>query len=198
MILAVNPQLPVRTIGELVALAKAKPGELNYGIGGLRGAATVVMEQIKRATGINVVGVPYKAVGADLTDALAGTVSITFNYWAVLEPLVKSGKLRALAVAAPTRLPAAPDLPTFAESGIAGVELFAWNGLFVPAGTPRDIVDRLQKGFAQILQAPAFRDELIRSGSLVGGNSPEEFAAFWRADRARTGKSLADAGIAPE
>lgn len=198
LILAVNAQLPVQTIGELIALAKAKPGELNYGIGGARGVATVVMEQIKRATGINVVGVPYKAPGADLTDTIAGEVSITFNFWAILEPLVKSGKLRALAVAAPTRLPAAPDLPTFAEAGVPGVELFSWNGLFAPAGTPRAVVDRLQRGFAQILHAPAFQAELIRSGSIVGGNSPEEFAAFWRADRARTGKALADAGIAPE
>ena len=198
LILAVNPQLPVRTIGELIALAKAKPGEINYGVGGSRGSATVAMEQIKRATGINVVGVPYKFPGADLTDAVAGQVSITFNFWASLEPFVKSGRLRILAVAAPTRLPAVPDLPTFAEGGIPGVEVFGWNGLFVPARTPRNIIERLQKGFAQILQAPAFRDELIRSGSIVGGNSPEEFSAFWRADRARTGKALADAGITPE
>ena len=198
LILAVNPQLPVRTIAELIALAKAKPGELNYGIGGSRGSSTVAVEQIKRATGIDVVGVPYKFPGADLTDAVSGQLSITFNFWAALEPFVKSGRLRALAVAAPTRLPAAPDVPTFAEAGIPGVEVFGWNGLMVPAGTPRAIIDRLQKGFAQILQAPAFRDELIRSGSIVGGNSPEEFAAFWRADRARTGKALADAGITPE
>jgi tripartite-type tricarboxylate transporter receptor subunit TctC len=198
MMLAVNPKLPARTLGELIALAKAKPGEINYGIGGSRGTATVVMEQFKRAAGINLVGVPYKAAGADLTDAIAGQISITLNFWAILEPLVKSGRLRVLAVAAPTRLPAAPDVPTFAEAGVPGVELFSWNGLFVPAATLRNIIDRLQKGFAQILQAPAFRDELIRSGSIVGGNSPEEFAAFWRADRARTGKSLADAGITPE
>jgi tripartite-type tricarboxylate transporter receptor subunit TctC len=144
------------------------------------------------------VGVPYKARGADLTDAVAGQVSIIFNFWASLEPFVKSGKLRVLAVAAPTRLAAAPDVPTFAEAGLPGIEVFTWNGLFVPAGTPRDVVDRLQKGFAQILQAPVFRDELIRSGSIVGGNIPEEFAAFLRADRARTGKALTDAGIEPE
>ena len=198
MMLAVNPKLPARTLGELIVLAKAKPGELNYGVGGARGTATVVMEQFKRATGINVVGVPYKFPGADLTDAIAGQISITLNFWAIFEPEVKSARLRVLAVAAPTRLPAAPDVPTFAEAGVAGVELISWNGLFVPVGTPRVIIDRLQKGFAQILQAPAFRDELIRYGSIVGGNSPEEFSAFWRTDRARTGKVLADAGITPE
>ena len=133
-----------------------------------------------------------------MTDAIAGQISITLNFWAIFEPVVKSARLRVLAVAAPTRLPAAPDVPTFAEAGVAGVELISWNGLFVPVGTPRVIIDRLQKGFAQILQAPAFRDELIRSGSIVGGNSPEEFSAFWRTDRARTGKVLADAGITPE
>ncbi len=196
LMLAVSAQLPVRTLGELIALAKAKPGQLNYGVAAR--ATDVVMHQIKRATGIDVVGVPYKAPGADLTDAIAGHVQISFNYWAILEPLVKSGKLRALAVAAPTRLVAAPDVPTFAEGGVPGIELFAWTGLFVPAGTPPDIVDRLRKGIAQILHAPALRDEIIRSGSIVGGNSTAEFSAFWRADRARTGQMLTEAGIAPE
>lgn len=196
LMLAVNPQLPVRTLGELIALAKAKPGELNYGVAAR--PTDVLMQEIKRATGINVVGVPYKAPGADLTDAIAGQVQITFNYWAILEPLVKTGRLRVLAVAAPARLAAAPDVPTFAEAGVPGIELMAWTGLFAPAGTPPDIIDRLQKGIAQIYQAPAFRDEIIRSGSIVGGNSTEEFSALWRADRARTGKALADAGIAPE
>jgi len=198
LMLAVNPKLPARTLGELVALAKAKPGELNYAIGGSRGFSFVLMEQMKRATGINVVGVPYKALGADLTDAIGGQVSITFNFWVILEPLVKSGRLRVLAVAAPTRLPAAPDIPTFAEAGVPGIELFSWSGVFVPTGTPRDIINRLYKGIAQIIQAPAFRADQIRLGSLFGGNSPEEFGAFWRADRARTGKVLVDAGITPE
>lgn len=194
--LAVNPQLPVRSVAELLALAKTKPGELNYGVGAR--ATEVVMQQIKRATGINLVGVPYKTSGADLADAIAGHVQITFNYWSVLEPLVKSGKLRAIAVAAPIRQAAAPDVPTFTEAGVPGVEMFGWVGLFVPAGTPPDIVGRLQKGVAQILHAPALRDEIIRSGGMVGGNSTEEFNAFWRTDRARTGQALAEAGIAPE
>ena len=116
LMLAVNAQVPARTFGELVALAKAKPGELNYGMPGVRSDASALMEQVKRATGINMVGVPYKSRGADLTDAVAGQVSITFNFWASLEPFVKSGKLRVLAVAAPTRLAAAPDVPTFAEA----------------------------------------------------------------------------------
>ena len=107
-------------------------------------------------------------------------------------------RIRVLAVAAPSRLAAVPDLPTFAESGIAGVEVFGWQGLFAPVGTPRDVIDRLQKGVAQILQAPAFRDELIRTGAIVGGNSPEEFAAFVRADKARMGKAFADMGMTPE
>lgn len=197
LMLAVNAQLPVRSLAELIALAKAKPGELNYGLAGGR-ATDVVMHQIKRATGIDVVGVPYKSPGADLADTVAGHVQITFNYWPILEPLAKSGKLRVLAVAAPTRHPASPAVPTFAEAGVPGIEMFAWTGLFVPAGTPPDIVDRLQKGVAQILLAPALRDEIIRSGGIVGGNSSAEFSAFWRADRARIGLALAEAGIAPE
>jgi tripartite-type tricarboxylate transporter receptor subunit TctC len=198
LMLAVNPKVPARTLAELIALAKAKPGEINYAIGGARGYALVVMEQFKRATGINVVGVPYKALGTDLPDVIGGQVAITFNFLAILDPLMKAGRLRVLAVAAPNRLPAAPDIPTFAEAGAPGVELLAWSGLFVPAGTPRDIITRIHKGFAQIIQAPAFRAEQIRLGSLLGGSSPEEFNAFWRADRARTGKVLAEAGILPE
>lgn len=196
LMMAVNPQLPVRSLAELVALAKVKPGELNYGVGAR--ATDVVMHQFKRATGINVVGVPYKTSGADLADAIAGHVQITFNYWSVLEPLVKSGKLRVLAVAAPTRLVAVPDVPTFAESGMPGVEMFGWVGIFALAGTPPEIVDLLQKGVAQILHAPALRDEITRSGAIVGGNSPQEFSAFVRTDRARTGQALTEAGIAPE
>ncbi len=196
LMLVVNAQLPVRTLGDLIALAKARPGELNYGAGAR--STDVVVHQIRRATGINVVGVPYKTPGADLSDAIAGQVQIAFNFWAILEPLVKSGKLRVLAVAAPTRLAAAPDVPTFAEAGVPGIELFAWTGLFVPAGTPPDVIDRLQQGIAQILHAPALRDEIVRSGSIVGGNSTAEFSAFWRADRARTGQALAEAGIAPQ
>ncbi len=188
--------MPVRSLAELITLAKAKPGELNYGAGAR--STDVAMHQIKRATGINVVGVPYKSPGADLPDAIAGHVQMVFNFWSVLEPLVKAGKLRVLAVAAPTRLAAAPDVPSFAEAGVPSMELFGWTGLFVPAGTPPDIVDRLQAGVGQILHAPALRDEIIRSGSLVGCNSTAEFSAFWRADRARTGQMLADAGIAPE
>ena len=198
LMLAVNPKVPARTLAELIALAKAKPGELNYAIGGARGYALVVMEQFKRAAGINVVGVPYKALGADLPDVIGGQVAITFNFLAILDPLMKAGRLRVLAVAAPNRLPAAPDIPTFAESGAPGVELLAWSGVFVPAGTPRDVITRIHKGFAQIIQAPAFRAEQIRLGSLLGGSTPEEFNAFWRADRARTGKVLAEAGITPE
>ena len=198
LILAVNASLPVRTIGELITLAKAKPGELNYGIGGSRGTASVAMEQIKRATGINVVGVPYKAPGADLMDTISGTISITFNFWSILEAQVKAGKLRVLAVAGPSRIAAVPDLPTFAESGIVGVDVFGWQGLFVPAGTPRDVIDRLQKGVAQILQSPTIRDEIVNVGGIVGGNSPEEFAAFVRADKARMGKAFADMGMTPE
>lgn len=196
LILAVNPQVPARTLGELIALAKSKPGVLNYGSAGNFG--NVLMHQLKTSTGINVVGVPYKTAGADLTDTVAGQIQITLNFWPILEPLVKAGKLRALAIAAPTRQPSSPDLPTFAEAGVPGIDLFAWTGLFVPAGTPPDIIAHLQKGISQILQTPALRDEIIRSGSTPGGISTADFSALWLADRAKTGKFLAAAGILPE
>lgn len=199
LILAVSPGLPVRDLAQLIALAKAKPGQLNYATGGSRGSPELlVMEQIKRATGIDVVGVAYKAMGADLPDLLAGQVSIGFNFWPSLEPLVKSGKLRVLAVAGAKRLPATPDTPTFAEAGLPGIEYYGWAGIFVPAGTPRATVMQLNHAIARILQMPDVRDPIIEGGGEIGGNSPDEFAAFVRAERARLGKIVAEAGITPE
>ena len=200
LMLAVTAKLPVRTLAELITLAKAKPGEINYAIGGARGYALVVMEQFKRATSINVVDVPYKALGADLPDVIGGQVSIAFNFWASLEPLAKAGRLRVLAVAAPNRLPAAPDIPTFAESACAWLASNFSRGVVFSCLPARHVTSSraYTRASRRLSKRPHFAAEQIQLGSLLGGKSPEEFGAFWRTDRARTGKVLADAGILPE
>ncbi|MGH8632590.1 MAG: Bug family tripartite tricarboxylate transporter substrate binding protein [Burkholderiales bacterium] len=199
LVLVVSSGFPARDLAELIALAKAKPGQLNYATGGTRGSPEfLVMEQIKRATGIDVVGVPYKVMGAELPNLMTGQVPIAFNFWTILGAYVKSGKLRALAVAGAKRLAVAPEVPTFAEAGLPGIEYYGWNGIFVPAGTPRAIVVQLHGAVARILQMPDIRDQILEGGSEVGGKNPDEFAAFVRTERARFGKLVADAGITPE
>ena len=156
------------------------------------------MEQIKSKTGIDVIQVPYKALGVELPDLISGQVSSAFSYWSVLMPHVKAGKLRILAVTSAKRLEVLPDMPTFAEAGLPGLEAYAWQGVFAPTGTPKAVVDRLNAGIAAILNAPELRKQIIDGGSEAGGDSPEEFAAFTRAERQRWGKVIQDAKIVPE
>jgi tripartite-type tricarboxylate transporter receptor subunit TctC len=156
------------------------------------------MEQLKLKTGAQLLPVGYKATGAEIPDLIAGQISAGLNFWSVLQPHVRSGKLRVLAVADNRRLAAAPDVPTFAELGYPYMEGVSWQGIFVPARTPAPIVSALQATISRTLQLPEIRDPMIETGSTPGGNSSEEFAAFIRADRARMGRMMKEANIAPE
>ncbi len=196
-ILAVNSQLPAQNLNEFLALAKTRPGQLTYGCVP-KALGFLLMEQIKSRTGIDVVQVPYKALGAELPDLISGRVSSAFSYWSVLMPHVKAGKLRILAVTSAKRLEVMPNVPTFAEAGLPGLETYAWQGVFAPIGTPKVVVERLNAGIAAILNAPEIRQQIIDGGSEVGGGSLEEFAAFTRAERQRWGKVIQDAKITPE
>lgn len=153
------------------------------------------MEQVKAARGADFTMVPYKSTPQYIQDQLAGHIDLSLNYWVVLGPHVKAGKLRALAVAAPARLTAAPDIPTFQEAGIPNVEGSAWQGIMVPAGTPRPIVNRLHAEVVRVLALPEVRASIVDAGSEVGGNTPEEFATFIRADRERWKKAVLDARV---
>jgi tripartite-type tricarboxylate transporter receptor subunit TctC len=156
------------------------------------------MEMVISATGVQLVHVPYKSVGAVLQDLAGGRLHAGFSFWSVIGPHVKSGKLRALAVAGPRRLAVAPDVPTFAEAGLPGIEASGWSGVFVPAGTPKPIVARLHAEIVRVINSDEFRNSVIQAGGELGGNSPEEFSAFIRADRARWKRAMEDAKISAE
>ena len=197
MILVVHPDLPVKNVEDLIALAKAQPGKLSYGVVGQGSPGHIVMEQIKLQRGTQLELIPYKSSAQATQDLLAGHLKISLSYWSIVGQHVKAGKLRALAVAAQRRLEAAPDLPTFAEAGMPGVEAMGWQGIMVPTGTPRAIVQRLAVETKKVLAIPEIRNQLIDSGAEVGGNTPEEFTAFMQADRDRWKKWITDARIEP-
>jgi len=198
LILVVHPDVQAKTLEELVALGKSQPGKLNYGAIGTGSPGHLIMEQVKAARGADFLLVPYKSTAQYIQDQIAGHINLSLNYWVVLGPHVRSGRLRALAVAAPKRLSAAPDIPTFEEAGIPNVEGSAWQGIMVPAGTPRPIVTRLHAEIVRTLALPEVRASIVDAGSEVGGNTPEEFAAYIKADRERWHRAVTAAKVEPQ
>jgi len=198
LILVVHPSVPAKNVEELIALAKAQPGKLNYGAIGNGSPGHLLMEQVKSARGADFLLVPYKSTAQYIQDQIAGHINLSWNYWVILGPHIKAGRLRALAVAAPKRLSSAPEIPTLEEAGIRNIEGSSWQGIMVPAGTPRPIVNRLHAELVRVLALPDIRASIVDTGSEVGGNSPEEFGAFIRADRERWKKAVADAKVAPQ
>ena len=198
LVLVVPPELPVKTLPELLAYAKANPGKLSYGAIGQSSPARIVMEQLAVNHGAQFEYVGYKATAQYLQDLMAGRLQLAMNYWLVIGAQVRAGKLRAIAVAGPRRLEVAPEIPTFEEAGFPGIDGSSWQGLFVPAGTPSAIVRRLNAETLRVLQTPEIRNAIIEQGSEVGGSSPEEFAAYVRADRARWKKAVSDAKVSAE
>ena len=197
MILVVHPDLAAKNVNEFIALAKAQPGKLSYGVVGQGSPGHIVMEQIKLQQGTQIELIPYKSSAQATQDLIAGHLKISLSYWSIVGPQVRAGKLRALAVASQQRLEAAPDVPTFAEQGMPGVEAKGWQGIMVPTGTPRPIIDKLYAEMKKVLALPEIRNQLIETGAEPGGETPEEFAAFIRADRERWKKWIVDARIEP-
>ena len=198
LILLINPQIKANSVNEFLALAKASPGQLTLGVSQIGSPGHLLMERIKLAKGIDISIVPYKSTGAYIPDLIAGHISACMDFWVIAAGHVKSGKLKALAVSSAERLTAAPDVPTFAESGLAGFEASAWQGVFVPAGTPKAIVAKLQADIFRVLSLAEIRNPIIESGGQVGGNRSDEFAAFIRDDRAVLGKIIKAAKIPVE
>jgi tripartite-type tricarboxylate transporter receptor subunit TctC len=195
LVMVVHPSVAANTFREFIALAKAQPQLLTYASGGTGAITQLLGEQVKLAAGISVREVPYKAIGAELPDLLAGHVTTAYLSPVVVAQHIRSGKLRALGVAAPKRFGFLPDVPTFAEAGLPGIEASGWNGLFVPAGTPREVITRLQIETAKILATPAMKADAVQQGYEYGGESPDEFLAFIRAEMTKWGRVIKEANI---
>lgn len=189
-VIAVTTKLPVRTLPELVALAKERPGKLSYGSSGSGGTQHLGGELLKQRAGIDMLHVPYKGASAALNDLMAGTVDMVFMTSMSALPHLKAGNPRPIAVAAAKRLPQLPDVPTVVEMGYPGFEVESWNGLFAPARTPPVIVERLNAEVNKALAAPDVRTALMSQGAVVVGGSSEDFGKYVEAEVARWGKLL--------
>jgi tripartite-type tricarboxylate transporter receptor subunit TctC len=180
--LVVHPSLPVKSVEQLVAMAKAKPGGINYSSAGSGTSTFLAAELFKAQTGINLVHVPYRGGGAALTAVIAGEAPVYFAPVAAALPQVRQGNLRALAVTSLKRLPVLPDLPTVAEVGYRGYECGNWYGIMVPVKTPKDIAARIRNAAIETLKMPEVTKRLIDLGYIVVGDRPEEFAAYIKSE----------------
>ena len=193
-VLVVNPTVPAKTVAELIALAKEKPGTINFASSGNGTSIHLSGELFKLLAGVQIAHVPYKGSAPALTDLIGGQVQIMFDNLPSALPHIKGGKLRALAVTSSKRAPALPDLPTIAESGVAGFEASSWFGILAPAATPRDIVQRINAEANKALHAPDMREKLLAQGAEAVGNSPEFFADSIRTETVKWAKVVKDSG----
>jgi tripartite-type tricarboxylate transporter receptor subunit TctC len=194
-VLAVPPEVPARTVTELAALAKARPGKLSYGHAGVGTSQHLGAELFKYMAHVDITPVPYRGTTALVPDLLANRVSMSFANIVNVLPLAREGKLRALAITSVKRSPLAPDLPTMAESGFPGFEAVPWFGLVAPAGTPKDVLDKLHTETVKALAVPDIRKKFDELGLEPVGNTPAEFAAVIRKEIPEWAKVIRDAGI---
>ena len=194
-IMVVNNALPVKSVKEFIAYARANPGKLSYGSPGQGSTAHLSMELFKSMTGSNVVHVPYKGSAGVLNDVMGGQIAVTIDNMPPYVPQVRAGKIRALAVSTAKRSTAMPDLPTIAEAGVTGYDAGAWFGLLAPAGTPASIVERLAAETARVLAMPDVHKRLTDIGLTPVGDTPAAFAATIRADHERWGAAIRKANI---
>ena len=193
--LAVHPSVPARSLQEFIALAKAKPGQLNYGSSGAGAITRLAGAFFDMMTGTHLQNISYKGSGQVMTDLLGGQIQLAFGVPSPTIPFVQSGKLRGLAVSGESRLSALPQLPTFAQAGLPGFDVKAWYGFLAPAGTPKPIIDRLSNLITKALTLPEFREKLIAQGADPFANTSEQFAALMRADTAKYAKIIKTANI---
>ncbi len=182
MVLIVHPSLPVKTVKEFVALAKANPNKLNYATGGSGSSAHVLTELFKSMAGVQLVHVPYKGVAQATTDLIAGQIQMSFNSTSTALAHMQAGRVRALAISTAARSAAAPGLPTIAESGLPGFDASIWQGVFAPARTPADIITRLNREITGALATSEVKDQLSAQGVDAQPSTPEQFAAYIRAE----------------
>ena len=193
--LVVHPSVPVKNLKDLIALAKSRPGQLAYASTGAGQSTHLSAELLKLSAGINMIHVPYKGSAPALTDVVAGQVSVMFDNLPSVLPFIKSARLKPLAVSSATRSRALPELPTVAESGLAGFDVTVWFAVLAPAATPREIVNRLNTEIVKAIKTQDMRERLAQQGADPVGNTPEDFAAVIKRDLAKWAKVVKDAGI---
>ena len=177
-LLVVHPSLGVNSVQELIALAKSKPGQLNYASGGSGTSSHLLMEMFDQQAGVSMTHVTYKGTGPALVDQLSGVIDLAFSTAIAVQPYVQSGKLRALGVSTRERLSTLPDVPTIEEAGLKGFDGGSWQGIVMPAGTPREIVNTVSAEFVKILHAPDMKERIVGMGGIALGTTPEQFTAF--------------------
>ena len=197
-LLSVNPSLPAKSVKDVIALARAKPGVMNYGSGGNGSAAHLATEYFKLLTKTNIVHIPYRGTAPAITDLLAGNISMIITGVPAQLGHIKSGRLRALGVATSKRLPLFPDLPTIAEAGVKGYEATQWYGVLAPANTPKPVVAKLHAAIVKALQGADVKERLASEAGEPVGNSPEEFHAFIQKEIARWAPVIKASGAKPE
>jgi len=198
LVMVVHPGVPAKNVKELIALAKAKPGQLNFGSSGTGGSNHLAGELFNAMAGVKMVHIPYKGNAGALTDIVGGHLDVVYNGVTSAIALIKGGKLRVLAVTSLQRTPALPDVPTLNESGLKGFEAVAWNGLTAPAKTPRDVIMKINADVLKVISSPELRERLKAEGSDPVGNSPEQFATFLRDEIAKWAKVIKFANVKPE
>ncbi len=195
LFLVVNPSVPAKSVGELIALAKSKPVELNYANSGNGTTAHLAGELFKKMAGVNLVSVPYKGGGPAVLDLIAGQVQIYFSTIPAARAQVQAGRLRGIAVTATKRVTLIPDVPTVAESGLPGFEVVGWFGIFAPAATPKLVIARLNKELNAALRMPEIQKRFASDGLIPGGGTSDDLGNFLRAELAKWGTLIKEAGI---
>jgi tripartite-type tricarboxylate transporter receptor subunit TctC len=198
LVLVVNPGVPAKSVKELIALAKARPAKLNFGSSSIGGSNHLAGELFNAMAGVRMVHIPYKGNAPALIDLVGGHVDLVFNGVTSALPLIKGGKLRALAVTSLQRSSALPDMPTMDEAGLKGFVAVAWNGLGAPAKTPREIITRINSDVIKIVHSPELKERLTAEGSDPVGNTPEQYAAFLRDEIAKWAKVIKFAKVKAE
>jgi tripartite-type tricarboxylate transporter receptor subunit TctC len=197
-VLVVNLSLPVRSVKELIALAKAKPGQLNAGSGGAGGPTRLSAELFKLMAGVDFAVIPYKGGSLMLTDLFGGQLQLGFPDALAILSHVKAGRVRALGVTSRQRLTSLPDVPTVSEAAVPGYDSVGWYGLFVPAGMSKDVRNRVHSQFVKAMRSPDIVEKLSSQEAVLGGNSPEEFSAYVRAEHVKWARVVKAAGIKPD
>lgn len=197
-VLVVNPDVPAHTVQELIALARSQPGKLNFASPGVGTTQHLAAELLKLSTGIDIVHIPYKGGSQAQTDVLAGQTQMMFNVVPSALPLIKAGKLRALAVTGKASAEALPEVPTMIEAGVPGYTAITWNGILAPAGTPKEVVAKLSDALARTLNTPEMKEAVAKTGQEVAWSTPEEFAAFLSEETEKWRKVIDTTGLKPQ